>query len=168
MRAIVLALAMLTSGTALAQRPVFPTPPRVERLPNGLTVIMIPWQSPGIVAYYTLVRVGSRDEVEAGHTGFAHLFEHMMFRGTERFPASAYEERFQELGADHNAFTTSDFTLYTTVAPSSGLGAIIEVEADRFQHLRYEEDAFRTETGAVRGEYDTSVSDPMQRMLEEL
>lgn len=147
---------------------VFPTPPRVERLPNGLTVVSVPWESPGIVAYYTLVRVGSRDEVEPGHTGFAHLFEHMMFRGTERYPQHRYEEVLQGFGADNNAYTTQDFTLYTLTAPSSVLPQIVELEADRFQNLRYTEDVFRTETGAVRGEYDMNASNPFLNMWEAL
>jgi zinc protease len=77
--------ACMVSVAALAQ-PVLPgraraesvgpfaKPPEVSVLPNGLKVITVPWQSPGIVAYYTLVRVGARDEVEKGHSGFAHLF----------------------------------------------------------------------------------------------
>src|SRR3954463_1621037 len=59
----------------------FARSPEVTKLPNGLSVITVPWESPGIVAYFTLVKVGARDEVEPGHSGFAHLFEHMMFRG---------------------------------------------------------------------------------------
>ena len=151
--------------------PAAPPPPpivprQVERLPNGLTVITIPWDSPGIVAYYTLVRVGSRDEVEPGHSGFAHLFEHMMFRGTARFPAEVYERTMQSLGADGNAYTTNDFTLYTITTPASGLDRLVELEADRFQHLQYSEPQFRTETGAVLGEYNKSASDPGQIMDE--
>src|SRR3979409_736620 len=54
-------------------------------LANGLKVVVIPYESPGTVAYYLVVRTGSRDEVEAGHSGFAHFFEHMMFRrGTQK------------------------------------------------------------------------------------
>jgi zinc protease len=147
---------------------IFGAEPRIERLPNGLTVISLPWESPGIVAYYTLMRVGSRDEVEEGHSGFAHLFEHMMFRGTERYPQDAYEQLLQGFGADNNAYTTQDFTLYTLTAPSTVLDRVVEVEADRFQHLRYDENAFRTETGAVRGEYDTVVSNPLIKMWEAL
>lgn len=143
-----------------SEHPLFPVPPRVERLPNGLTVVTVPWDSPGIVSYYTLVRVGSRDEVEPGHSGFAHLFEHMMFRGTERFPEDVYEEKIQALGADNNAYTTQDFTLYTLTAPSRALREIVEIEADRFQRLSFDETQFRTETGAVLGEYNKSASDP--------
>ena len=148
--------------------PLFGTWPLVHRLPNGLTVVTVPWDSPGVVAYHTLVRVGSRDEVEPGHSGYAHLFEHMMFRGTERYPADAYERALQEVGADTNAFTTQDYTMYTITAPSRALSRIVELEADRFQHLRYDEAAYRTETGAVLGEYRKSASDPFLRMWETL
>jgi len=146
----------------------FATPPTVTQLPNGLSVVTVPWNSPGIIAYYTLVRVGARDEVEPGHSGFAHLFEHMMFRGTERLPEEAYEERIQSFGADNNAYTTQDFTLYTVTAPASALAEIVDIEADRFQHLSYDERAFRTETGAVLGEYNKSAASPATKMWEAL
>lgn len=167
--AIAIALASVPA-VALAQNEagVFPSAPRVDRLPNGLTVVSVPMESPGIVAYYTLVRVGSRDEVEPGHSGFAHLFEHMMFRGTERYPQERYEAVLQGFGADNNAYTTQDFTLYTLTAPSSVLEQVVEIEADRFQNLQYDEAAFRTETGAVRGEYDMNASSPFLQMWEAL
>lgn len=167
------ALPLLAAGQEAAEpeapaHPVFPTAPTVERLPNGLTVVSVPWDSPGIIAYYTLVRVGSRDEVEAGHSGFAHLFEHMMFRGTERFPQEAYEARIQGFGADNNAYTTRDFTMYTITGPSAALPQLVELEADRFQRLHYSEEQFRTETGAVQGEYAKSASNPFLQMWEGL
>lgn len=170
---LVAALAILLAlppANVLAQSEagVFPTAPRIDRLPNGLTVVSVPWESPGIVAYYTLVRVGSRDEVEPGHSGFAHLFEHMMFRGTERNPQERYESTLQGFGASNNAYTTQDFTLYTLTAPSAELQTVVELEADRFQNLSYDEAAFRTETGAVRGEYDTHASNPFLKMWEAL
>jgi zinc protease len=158
-------------ATRPAPRPtaeLFRTPPRVDRLPNGLTVMSIPWDSPGIVAYYTLVRVGSRDEVEPGKSGYAHLFEHMMFRGTERFPEAAYEAKIQSFGADNNAYTTQDFTLYTATLPSGVLSEIVEIEADRFQRLAYDEEQYRTETGAVLGEYNKNASNPFLKMWETL
>ena len=58
-------------------------PIRQTTLDNGLTVLSVPFDSPGIIAYYTVVRTGSRNEVEKGLSGFAHFFEHMMFRGTD-------------------------------------------------------------------------------------
>ena len=122
---------LVTSPALAADFGPFTEPPEVTRLPNGLSLVTIPWHSPGIVAYYSLVRVGARDEVEPGHSGFAHLFEHMMFRGTERLSESQYEERLQAFGADNNAYTTQDFTLYTITAPSSALAEIVENGTDR-------------------------------------
>ncbi len=173
MRLSFFALALMFATVAQAQpeagapaHPLFPRPPESTRLPNGLTIVSVPWSTSGIVAYYTLVRVGSRDEVEPGHSGFAHLFEHMMFRGTEAMPGPAYEERIQALGADNNAYTTRDFTLYTLTAPSTSLAEIVAIEAERFQRLHYDEDVFRTETGAVQGEYAKNASHPFLPMWE--
>ena len=61
-----------------------PYPIHQKKLPNDLNVVTVPFDSPGIAAFYIVVRVGSRNEVEKGVTGFAHFFEHMMFRGTDK------------------------------------------------------------------------------------
>ena len=66
---------------------IFPYDTHIETLANGLTVALIPMSSGGLVAYWSIVRTGARDEYEPGRTGFAHFFEHMMFRGTEEYPA---------------------------------------------------------------------------------
>ncbi len=165
-------VAMLLAASASAQderaHPIFDSPPAVDRLDNGLTLVTVPWNTPGIVAYYTLVTVGSRDEVEPGRSGFAHLFEHMMFRGTENLPGDQYERVLESFGADTNAYTTSDYTCYTITAPSAVLPRLVEVEADRFQRLSYDEEGFRTETGAVLGEYNTDSSSPGSAMWERI
>ncbi len=80
------ALGLLTPGLSEGRppdAPIFPYPIASTELDNGLTVLSVPFDSPGIIAYYTVVRTGSRNEVETGLSGFAHFFEHMMFRGTE-------------------------------------------------------------------------------------
>lgn len=163
-----LALALAAAGAGPAAAQVLPHPLRVERLENGLTVVLAPFDSPGIVAHYLAVRVGSRNEVDAGHTGFAHFFEHMMFRGTERFPADAYDRLLQSLGADNNAYTSNDHTCYTAVVPTAALPTLMDVEADRFMNLSYSLEAFQTEASTIWGEYLTSISDPALRMEEEL
>lgn len=151
-----------------ATHPIFPSAPQVDQLDNGLTLVTVPWNTPGIVSYYTLVTVGARDEVEPGRSGFAHLFEHMMFRGTENYPGEAYQRTLQSFGADSNAYTTNDYTCYTITAPTTALAQLVELEADRFQRLSYDEEGFRTETGAVLGEYNTDSSDPRMAMWERL
>src|SRR5437868_905630 len=101
-----LACAALLSG-AESQK-IFPYPYSQEDLPNGLRLITVPTEYANIVAVYIVVGTGSRNEVEAGHTGFAHLFEHLMFRGTPRFPAEKYENTIKRAGASSNASTSND------------------------------------------------------------
>ncbi len=147
---------------------VFPFAVHERTLDNGLKVVVIPYDSPGTVAYFSVVRTGSRQEVEPGHSGFAHFFEHVMFRGTERYPAEAYNDELRIMGADSNAFTTDDFTNYYIIGPSAELPRMMDIESDRFKNLEYSEDAFRTEALAVLGEYNKNASSPYRRMHETL
>lgn len=149
-------------GLLLAHQPV------VDHLDNGLTVVTVEFPTPGIVAYYTLIRAGSRDEVEKGRSGYAHLFEHLMFRGTKKISAEDYEKRLQAMGADNNAFTTDDFTLYIPTIPKDALPELVAVESDRFEHLDVAPAAYKDETGAVLGEFNKDFSDPYWVMDEAL
>ena len=126
----------------------------------------MPFDSPGIIAYYTVVRTGSRNEVEKGLSGFAHFFEHMMFRGTERYPQEKYNDVLKALGADSNAFTTDDWTCYHITVPATALAKVVEIEADRFRNLKYDEPAFQKEARAVLGEYNKSASSPFLLLNE--
>jgi zinc protease len=159
-------LAGAAGKAAASSGEVFPFKVYKQTLDNGLRVVVIPYDSPGTVAYYIVIRTGSRDEVEPGHSGFAHFFEHMMFRGTEKYPPEAYNEILKRLGADSNAFTTDDQTVFHMIAPASQLETIMDVESDRFKNLKYDQDAFRTEALAVFGEYNKIVSNPVQPMYE--
>ena len=107
---------------------IFPFPVTTFELDNGLKVVGVEYDSPGIVAYYTVVRAGSRNEVESGFSGYAHFFEHMMFRGTEKYSTDAYNAEIKRMGADSNAFTTSDWTAYYIVASSSALETIVDLQ----------------------------------------
>jgi zinc protease len=148
------------------ERPIFPYPVRQSTLDNGLAVISIPYDSPGVVAYYTLVRTGSRNEVETGLSGFAHFFEHMMFRGTPRYSEEAYNDALRALGANFNASTSDDGTRYYLTIPAPSLEKVMELEADRFQNLRYDEPSFQKEARAVLGEYNKSASSPFLLLNE--
>ena len=162
---------MLSSAAAVAESPgkgVFPYKTTVETLDNGLKVIMVPMASGGLVSYYSVVRTGSRDEVEPGHSGFAHFFEHMMFRGTKKYPASMYDRMVTEMGADANAYTTDDYTAYHMSFTKDDLEKVVEIESDRFQNLSYEEAAFQTEAGAVYGEYRKNISSPWMMLNEKM
>ncbi len=128
--------AMAARPQSTAGKPVFTYPIEKTVLENGLTVLSVPFDSPGIIAYYTVVRTGSRNEVEKGLSGFAHFFEHMMFRGTERYTQEKYNDVLKSLGADSNAFTTDDMTCYHMTIPATALATAVEIEADRFQNLK--------------------------------
>jgi zinc protease len=158
--------ALVAAPAAPAAAKAFPFPVEVHALQNGLRVALIQYDSPGLVAYYTLMRVGSRNEVEKGRSGYAHFFEHMMFRGTKRHSAQDYNDTVTRLGLNTNAFTSEDMTVYHLYGPAKALPTIIEYEADRFQNLDYDEPAFRTEAGAILGEYIKSASNPEQKLYE--
>src|SRR5512136_3128245 len=86
-----------------AQVKTFPFAYTQQDLPNGLRLVTIPTDSPNLVTIYIVVQTGSRNEVEPGKSGFAHLFEHMMFRGTDKFPPDKYEAVLKAAGASSNA-----------------------------------------------------------------
>lgn len=137
-------------------------------LPNGLRLITVPTPFPHIVSLQIVVHAGSRNEVEEGRSGFAHFFEHMMFRGTPEFPPERYEAVLQTAGAASNAYTDDDRTVYHTTMTKADFPAILAMEADRFQNLRYPEDDFRTEALAVHGEYNKDSAEPMNKLHEVL
>jgi zinc protease len=139
-----------------------------QTLDNGLRLVMVPYPSPGLIAYWELVRTGSRDEVEKGVTGFAHFFEHMMFRGTKTWPPDKVQDLLKRTGADQNGFTTDDFTCYTFFGGNGALEELVSMEADRFQNLEYTEDTFKTESKAVLGEYNKNASSPRLPLSEKL
>jgi len=157
-----------TTQDAKREQAIFPFPVHRTQLENGLVVISVEYDSPGIVAYYTVVRTGSRNEVEPGLSGFAHFFEHMMFRGTPRFSEGKYNDALKGLGADSNAFTTDDWTCYHITASAAALETIVDVEADRFQNLKYSEADFQKEARAVLGEYNKSASSPLMLLDEKM
>ena len=145
---------------------IFPYPYAIDDLDNGLRLVTVTTEFPDVVALYIVVQVGSRNEVEPGRSGFAHLFEHMMFRGTEKFPPEEWEAVMQSAGAETNAYTTDDRTVYHAVFSKEDLDPILEIEADRFQNLTYSEEVFRTETRAVLGEYNKNFASPMRKLDE--
>jgi zinc protease len=164
-------LLVLTAGAfvaANAQIKTFPFAYTQQDLPNGLRVVTIPTDSPNLVSIYIVVQTGSRNEVEPGKSGFAHLFEHMMFRGTEKYPPEKYNQILQRAGAASNAFTSDDLTAFYTTFSKEDLAQILAMEADRFQTLKYTPEYFKTETGAVLGEFNKNSSDPEEKLDEVL
>ena len=139
----------------------------VERtLANGLRVIVVPTGFPGLVSLHLSVQTGSRSEVEPGKSGFAHFFEHMMFRGTRAYPPARYQEIVTRIGADQNAYTSEDLTSFEITFAKEDLEKVLEIEADRFMALEYALDLFKTESRAVLGEYDKDASNPLVKLEE--
>lgn len=167
-RLLLLLLAAAVVYAADPPQKTFPFAFTQEDLPNGLRLVTIPTDSPNIVSVYIVVQTGSRNEVEAGKTGFAHLFEHMMFRGTEKYPPAKYDEMLKRAGAASNASTSNDFTVFHTTFSKEDLPQILDMEADRFEHLKYSLEAFKTESGAVLGEYNKNSANPGSKMEEVL
>ncbi len=164
--ASVLCLCAAVASSAFAAGKIFPYNYVQEDLPNGLRLITIPTDYRNIVALYIVVGAGSRNEVEPGKSGFAHLFEHLMFRGTAEYSAERYQQELSSAGAASNAFTTSDFTAYHTTFSKEDLPRILSMEADRFQHLSVDEAAYKTETRAVLGEFNKNSANPQQKLYE--
>ena len=162
--------ALLTIALTMfaADKKIFPYNYDQHDFENGLRLITVPTDYPNVVALYIVVQAGSRNEVEPGKSGFAHLFEHIMFRGTDKFPPEKYEAALKEAGAASNAFTSDDLTVYHTTFTKADLEPMLAMEADRFQNLKYPESAFKTETRAVLGEYNKNSANPVNKLFEVL
>jgi zinc protease len=130
---VLAAVALLGGGGARAQ-----TVPKLAAdrytLPNGLEVILHEDHSTPIVAVNTWYHVGSGDE-KPGRTGFAHLFEHIMFMGSEHVPTGVFDQLLEAAGANNNGSTTTDRTNYYEVLPSNALPLALWLDADRMGFL---------------------------------
>ena len=165
--AVLLACALSASAATPPQK-MFPYPYQQHDFPNGLRLITVPTDFPNVVALYIVVATGSRNEVEPGKTGFAHFFEHMMFRGTKEYPPDRYNDVIKKAGASFNAYTSDDLTAYHTTFSKADLETMLRMEADRFQNLSYSEDVFKTEALAVLGEYNKNSASPGMKISEQL
>ncbi|MFC3193893.1 M16 family metallopeptidase [Marinicella sediminis] len=145
---------------------VFSQPYDMRELDNGLKVIVVKTDYPGVVSLQMPIQTGSRNEVEPGKSGFAHFFEHMMFRGTENYTQEEYGAMLKEVGADQNAYTTDDYTNYHVTFINEDLELMLMLEADRFKNLKYSEAQFRTEALAVKGEYLKNSASPFSQLFE--
>ncbi|WP_437309414.1 M16 family metallopeptidase [Sorangium sp. So ce388] len=148
--------------------PAASPPPKLDvpftkyALKNGLTVILHEDHALPIVALNLMVKVGSRFE-EPGRTGFAHLFEHLMFMGTRRVPTKQFDAWMEAEGGWNNAWTSEDRTAYHEVAPAHALPLLLWLEADRFSSLADSMDAAKlnAQRDVVRNERrQTSENEP--------
>src|SRR3954462_12717715 len=123
----------------------------ISTLPNGLTVILEEDHSVPIVHLNLTYHVGSKNE-KPGKTGFAHLFEHLMFKGSKNVLPEAHTSYIASVGGQSNAYTTEDETVFWETVPSQYLPMILWLEADRMATLRVDKDTFTNEREVVKEE----------------
>jgi len=153
-RTLAAALALLATAAPLAAQDAAQVNVQFDtyRLDNGLRVILAPDPGTPVVAVNLWYDVGSRNE-RAGRTGFAHLFEHMMFEGTENAPKGEHTRLLRAAGASNlNASTSEDRTNYYEVVPPSRLNLALWLEADRMRSLRVSADQLRNQQEIVKEE----------------
>jgi zinc protease len=135
---LVAAAVLASSAPAALAQAVPVKPPTVpvvrDSLPNGLTILVSEDHSAPIAAVTIWYHVGSKDE-KVGRTGFAHLFEHMMFTGSQHIPPGEHPRILESIGADLNGTTNEDRTLYYDVVPAAELETALWLEADRMGFL---------------------------------
>ena len=136
-------------------------------LDNGLRAVVLADSRSPTVAVTVGYHVGGKDDPE-GRSGFAHLFEHLMFKGTKHTPAETIDRLTEDVGGFNNAYTTADCTVYYEVVPANYLETMLWAEADRLSSLIVDDRNFATERDVVIGEYDQRILAEPYGMLDEL
>ena len=146
-------------------------PPKLQyemvTLPNGLRVIFSEDHSTPIVHVSIWYHVGSKNE-RPGRTGFAHLFEHMMFKGSQNVEPESHTSIIASIGGRSNAYTTEDETVFWQTFPAHYLPMVLWMEADRMATLRVDEEAFRREREVVKEERRMRVENQPYGRLSEI
>ena len=160
------AVLLAAAGTIGAVRP-----PKLEYkltpLPNGLTVVLQEDHSTPIVHLQLWYHVGSKNE-KPGRTGFAHLFEHLMFKGSKNVSAEAHTSMVASVGGQSNAYTTDDETVFWETVPAQYLPMILWLEADRMATLKVDKDTFTNEREVVKEERRMRVDNQPYGRLNEI
>jgi zinc protease len=154
-----LAILALPIAAAAAQQPATPTASAIDIpfqkyvAPNGLTVVLVENHSTPLVAVQVLYHVGSKNEV-LGRTGFAHMFEHVMFTGSGHVPYGLHDKYTEGVGGGNNGSTNSDATVYYETIPSNYLETALWLESDRMGFLldSLDEAKFRAQRDIVKNE----------------
>lgn len=168
-RGLLVAVALLLCAPGrLWGAPLYAERVRESMLPNGLKLILLEDHKAGVAVFQLWYRVGSRNEV-AGSTGLSHMFEHLMFKGTETVGAEEYSRIIQRAGGDTNAFTSQDYTTYFAKLASDRLRVVIDLESDRLAHLKIDESVFGPERDVVAEERRLRTdNDPVSTLFEQL
>ena len=123
-----------------------------DTLANGLEVYSVEDHSGPTVAVQVWYHVGSKDDPQ-GRSGFAHLFEHMMFKGNEHLTTDIFDNLTENIGGENNAYTADDMTVYHEIVPSNYLNPILWAEAERMSSLALNDANFNSERDVVKEEY---------------
>jgi zinc protease len=151
MKQLILACCLAISGAALAFPAEFSIPVETYKLKNGLRVILSKDNAVPVVTVYMIYDVGARSE-EKGRTGFAHLFEHMMFEGSANAPKGVQDTMVESNGGVENGSTHPDFTDYYEVLPSNKLATALWLESDRMRSLTITDEKLTNQKEAVKQE----------------
>jgi zinc protease len=168
-KALLLSVAMLAGLTASAAPLTVPEMPFRERtLANGLRVLSSQDSSSPTASIQVWYQVGSKDDPQ-GRSGFAHLFEHMMFKTTKYMQNEQLDRMTEDVGGANNAFTADDMTAYHEVVPSNHLERLLWAEAERMANLTVDEAVFKSERDVVKEEYRQRVlADPYGRLYNSI
>lgn len=140
----------------------------LHRSSSGLHLLVLPRLDVTSISVQVWSMTGAMDE-EKGKTGLSHLLEHLMFRGTPRFPDGSFDAVLAQRGGLNNAFTTEDFTVYTSYVTPEGLEDALTLEADRWQNLHISEELFAVERDVVLEERSLRVDcSPLGKAYEAL
>ncbi|NWF38902.1 insulinase family protein [Mariprofundus sp. NF] len=135
---------------------------------NGVKLIVEEDHSAPVAMVQIWLRVGGRDELP-GKTGLAHVFEHMMFKGSDKLEPGEYSKRISAMGGNDNAFTSTDFTAYFETVPAKRVNEVLAMEAERFANLKLRDEDFQKEIKVIMEERRMRTEDdPNSRMFEEL
>lgn len=162
---LVLLLVVVLSATAGADQLAFPV--EKHTLDNGLTVFLIPDHSCPSVTLQIWYQTGSRNE-RPGITGISHLFEHLMFKGTEEYPGNMFDRLIEASGGYDNAWTWVDNTAFYEVVPPDKLELVLEMEADRCRNLILDQENLDSERNVVINERLWSVDNSPENSMYEV
>ena len=150
---------LLIACSAAAAATIPPIPYKHRVLPNGLQVYSIQDRTAPTVAINVWYQVGAKHD-PAGRSGFAHLFEHIMFKSTKNMPSEMFDRLTEDVGGFNNAGTGDDFTVYYEVVPSNYLETLLWAEAERLGSLTVDDANFKSERDVVKEEYRVGVLAP--------
>ena len=151
------------SPSAVRPRPM---PIQSRTLANGLRVLMVEDHAAPVINLQVWYHVGSKDE-RTGHTGFAHLFEHLMFKGSAHVGVDEHSRLIESIGGFDNASTNDDTTIYWETFPSNYLERILWLEADRLGSLNVDEANFKSEREVVKEERRSRYENPPYGLIIE-